>query len=87
VSEFFGVAPLDVFEKRIRVGRTELFASVARSRKKAGSAGYADRGVRSSNEKSLLLLGLVARDFTRRICSLGQSGGGRGTGIEPRGPE
>ena len=34
--------------------------------------------VRSSNEKSLLLLGLVARDFTQRIHTLGQSGGESG---------
>jgi hypothetical protein len=32
-------------------------------------------GRQSSNEKSLLLLGLFADEFTRRICSLGQAGG------------
>jgi hypothetical protein len=40
-------------------------------------------GVRSSNEKSLPLLGLIARKITRRIRGFGQGGGGRGTGIEP----
>lgn len=35
-------------------------------------------GVRSSNEKSLLLLGLIAREFARRICGRGQSGGAKG---------
>jgi hypothetical protein len=40
-------------------------------------------GVRSSNEKSLPLLGLIAHKLTRRICGFGQAGGGRGTGIEP----
>jgi hypothetical protein len=40
-------------------------------------------GVRSSNDKSLLLLGLFAREFTRRIPGLGQAGGGRGTGFKP----
>jgi hypothetical protein len=34
-------------------------------------------GIRSSNEKSLLLLGLFARELTRRICSLEQVGGAR----------
>jgi hypothetical protein len=33
--------------------------------------------------KSLLLLSLIANEFARRIHGLGQSGGGRGTGIEP----
>jgi hypothetical protein len=44
--------------------------------------------VRSSNEKSLLLLGLIANKFARRIHGFGQAGGGRGTGFEPspRGP-
>ena len=40
-------------------------------------------GVRSSNEKTLLLLGLTANKFTRRIHGFGQAGGGRGTGVEP----
>ncbi len=40
-------------------------------------------GVRSSDEKSLLLEGLIANKFTRRINGFGQAGGGRGTGIEP----
>src|SRR6266852_5754599 len=40
-------------------------------------------GVQSSNEKSLLPLGLTANEFTRRIRCFGQTGGGRGTGIEP----
>src|ERR1700676_5028255 len=35
-------------------------------------------GVRNSNEKSLLLLGLIAREFTWRIYGLGQSGGESG---------
>ena len=35
-------------------------------------------GVRSSNEKSLLLLGLTANKFTRRIHGFGQAGGARG---------
>jgi hypothetical protein len=39
--------------------------------------------VQSSNEKSLLSQGLFAREFIQRIRGLGQSGGGRGTGIEP----
>jgi hypothetical protein len=39
--------------------------------------------IRSSNEKSVLLPGLFAREFTRRIRRLGQAGGGRGTGFEP----
>jgi hypothetical protein len=39
--------------------------------------------VRSSDEKSLLLLGLIANKFERRTHGLGQAGGGRGTGIEP----
>jgi hypothetical protein len=33
-------------------------------------------GVRSSNEKSLPLLGLIAHKVTRRICGFGQGGGG-----------
>jgi len=40
-------------------------------------------GVRSSNEKSLPLLGLIAHKLTQRIHGFGQGGGGRGTGIEP----
>jgi hypothetical protein len=32
-------------------------------------------GVRSSNEKSLPLLGLIAHKVTRRICGFGQGGG------------
>jgi hypothetical protein len=32
-------------------------------------------GVRSSNEKSLPLLGLIAHKLTRRICGFGQGGG------------
>jgi hypothetical protein len=46
-------------------------------------------GVRSSNEKSPLLLGLIANKFTRRAHGFGQAGGGRGTGIQPspRSPE
>ena len=39
-------------------------------------------GVRSPDEKSLLLLGLIAREFARRTHSLGQAGGGRETRIE-----
>ena len=39
--------------------------------------------VRSSIEKSLLLLGLIANKFTRRIHGFGPAGGGRGTGVEP----
>jgi hypothetical protein len=39
--------------------------------------------VQSSAEGSLLLLGLIAREFTRRIRGFGQAGGGRGAGIEP----
>jgi hypothetical protein len=39
--------------------------------------------VRSSNEKSLLLLGSIADKFEQRIHGFGQAGGGRGTGIEP----
>jgi hypothetical protein len=35
-------------------------------------------GVRGSNEKSLLLLGLFAREFTRRIRGPGQAGGAKG---------
>ena len=33
-------------------------------------------GHRSSNEKSLLLLGSIASEFARRIGGLGQAGGG-----------
>jgi hypothetical protein len=40
-------------------------------------------GVRSSNEKSLPLLGLISPKLTRRVRGFGQDGGGRGTGIEP----
>jgi hypothetical protein len=40
-------------------------------------------GVRSPNEKLLLLQGLIARNFTRRGRDPGQFGGGRGTGVEP----
>ena len=40
-------------------------------------------GVRSSNEKSLPLSGLIAHKLTRRICGFGQGGGARGTGVEP----
>jgi hypothetical protein len=52
-------------------------------------SGLCRLGVRSSNEKSLWLLGLFAHKFTRRIHTFGQAGGGRGTGIEPspRAPE
>jgi hypothetical protein len=46
-------------------------------------SGLCRLGVRSSNEKSLRLLGLIAHKFTRRIRTFGQAGGGRGTGIEP----
>lgn len=44
---------------------------------------FCPSAVHSSNEKSLLLQGLIAREFIQRIRGLGQSGGGRGTGIEP----
>lgn len=40
-------------------------------------------GVRSSNEKSLPLLGLIAYKLVRRTCGFGQAGGGRGARIEP----
>jgi hypothetical protein len=52
-------------------------------------SGLCRLGVRSSNEKSLRLLGLIANKFTRRIRGFDQGGGGRGTGIEPspRSPE
>jgi hypothetical protein len=39
-------------------------------------------GVRSPDEKSLLLPDLIAREFARRTHSLGQAGGGRETRIE-----
>ena len=35
-------------------------------------------GVQSSNEKSLLLLGLIANEFARRIHGRGRSGGAKG---------
>jgi hypothetical protein len=38
----------------------------------------APKAVQSSNEKSLLLQGLFAREFIQRIRGLGQSGGGKG---------
>jgi hypothetical protein len=40
-------------------------------------------GVRSPNETSLLLLGLIANKIARRINGFGRVGGGRGTGVEP----
>ena len=39
--------------------------------------------VGSSNEKSLLPLGLIANKFGQRIHGSSQAGGGRGTGVEP----
>src|SRR3982074_390033 len=40
-------------------------------------------GVQSPNWKWLRLLGLITYEFARRKHSLGQNGGGRGTGFEP----
>jgi len=40
-------------------------------------------GVQTSNEKPLLLWGLIANKFARRIHGFGQAGGGRATGIQP----
>jgi hypothetical protein len=36
----------------------------------------------SSNEKSLLLIGLFGNKLAQRMLGLGQTGGGRGTGVE-----
>jgi hypothetical protein len=39
--------------------------------------------VRSSNQKSLLILGLITNILAQRIDGFGEAGGGRGTGIQP----
>jgi hypothetical protein len=40
-------------------------------------------GVRSSDDNSAVVLGLIANQSIGRIHGFGQTGGGRGTGIEP----
>jgi hypothetical protein len=46
---------------------------------------FCQSGVRSSNEKSLLFVGLIAREITRRMHGFGQGGGE--SGIRTHGTE
>jgi hypothetical protein len=47
------------------------------------SIGNSSTPARPAASFTVSILGLIAREFTRRIRGLGQSGGGRGAGVEP----
>jgi hypothetical protein len=45
--------------------------------------GFCRLEVRSSNQKSLLILGFITNILAQRSDGCDEAGGGRGTGIEP----
>ena len=69
---------LETFEFRepYRIGGVQSFGEKRATRRII--SGLCRPGVRSSNEKSPLLLGLIANEFTRRIHGFGQAGGAKG---------
>jgi hypothetical protein len=69
---------LETFEFRepYRIGGVQSFGEKRATRRIISR--LCRPGVRSSNEKSPLLLGLIANEFTRRIHGFGQAGGPSG---------
>jgi len=69
---------LETFEFRepYRIGGVQSFGEKRATRRIISR--LCRPGVRSSNEKSPLLLGLIANEFTRRIHGFGQAGGAKG---------
>jgi len=76
--------PLSFARKPYRIEGVQSFGEKRAFRRTIGR--LCRSGVRSSNEKSLLLLGQIAAEFTRRIPRLGQAGGAREIRTRGMGP-